>query len=98
MLKKINILLFIVAILLIVIPTFYEVKKEYNANLWLVTNKKVIEAANRCRNEDKCLESKVTITTLKENGYLDLVVNPITKEVINSESYVDLDSNTFVMV
>ena len=42
MLKKINILLFIVAILLIVIPTFYEVKKEYNANHRLVTNKKVI--------------------------------------------------------
>ena len=98
MLKIVNIILFIIAILLIVLPTFYVVKKEYNDNLWLVTNKKVIEAANRCRNEDKCLESKVTITTLKENGYLDLVVNPITKEVINPESYVDLDSNTFVMV
>ena len=75
-----------------------KVKKEYNDNLWLVTNKKVIEAANRCRNEDKCFDNKVTINTLKENGYLDLVVNPITKEVINPESYVDLDSNTFVIV
>lgn len=98
MLKIVNIILFIVAILLVVIPTFYVVKKEYNDNLWLVTNKKVIETANRCRNEDKCLDNKVTINILKENGYLDLVVNPITKEVLNPESYVDLDSNTFVIV
>ena len=98
MLKKINILLFIIAILLIVIPTFYEVKKEYNEKLWYVLDKKVLEAANKCRNENKCLEDKVLISTLIYNGYLTEVVNPITKEIISTNSYVDYNTNTFVIV
>ena len=76
---------------------FY-VKKEHNANLWKVVNKSVVEAADRCKNESGCKEDTVTVGYLIERGYLDTVVNPITKEIISNDSYVDYRSNEFIIV
>lgn len=89
-------------VLIIVIAfsaTFFKIKKEHDANLWKVLNKEVIESANRCKNEDHCLEDKATINHLINNQYLkDVVINPITKEILNDQSYVDFTKQEFVIL
>ena len=48
--KNINLILILIIISLVIFPTLFYVKKEHNANLWKVVNKRVVEAADRCKN------------------------------------------------
>lgn len=96
--KTISIILIVIIILLIIIPSCLYVKKNHNDSLWLVINKEVIEAANKCKNEDKCIDSTVTLKFLIDNNYIDKVFDPVTKEIINDSSYVDYQTNEFKIV
>ena len=96
--KTINILLIIIIILLIIIPTIWYVNKVHNDNLWLVIDKEVIEAADKCKNENVCNDSKVTLEFLVSKNYIAKLYDPITKEAINDASYVDYESNEFKVV
>ncbi len=96
--KNINLILILIIISLVIFPTLFYVKKEHNANLWKVVNKRVVEAADRFKNGSGCKENTVTVGYLIERGYLDTVVNPITKEIISNDSYVDYSSNEFIIV
>lgn len=96
--KTINIILITFIIILIIIPSIYYVKKSHNDELWLVVNKEVIEAANKCRNENVCNDNIVTLKFLIDNGYLDKEYDPITKEAISTSSYVDFNTNEFKIV
>ena len=98
MTKIINIILIIIAILLLIVPSAIYIKKTHNYNLRLVVEKEVIEAANKCKNQDICLEDKVSLKFLIDNNYLEKVYDPITKEIISYESYVDFNNNKFVIV
>ena len=66
--KTINILLIFIIFIIIVIPTIWYVNKVHNDDLWLVVNKEVIEAANKCKNENVCKENKVR-TCIKTSYY-----------------------------
>jgi len=77
---------------------YISIKEDREDKLWLVLNKKVIEKANLCSLEEKCTTDTVTIEYLIQEEYLISVVNPITKEVINPSSYVDLTKNEFIIV
>lgn len=96
--KNLNIILLTIVILLVIVPSFIKVKQEHNKKLWDVTNKEVIEAAQKCRNESGCLENKVTIDYLINKGYLNNVVNPLTKEIINKNSYYDYETKEFIII
>ena len=96
--KTINILLIFIIFIIIVIPTIWYVNKVHNDNLWLVVNKEVIEAADKCKNENVCNENKVTLAFLVSNNYIVKLYDPITKEAINDASYVDFDTNEFKIV
>ena len=96
--KTINILLIFIIFIIIVIPTIWYVNKVHNDDLWLVVNKEVIEAANKCKNENVCKENKVTLAFLVSNNYIAKLYDPITKEAINDASYVDFDTNEFKIV
>ena len=93
--KTINIILIIIIILLFIVPGIIYINNKHNQNLWLVVEKEVVEAANKCINEDKC-SNRVTLKFLIDNDYLDKVYNPITKEAINDLSYVE--NNKLVIV
>lgn len=96
--KTINIFLIIIIVLIIIIPTIWYVNKVHNDDLWLVVNKEVIEAANKCQNDNVCLDKTVTVKFLIDNSYLEKVYDPITKEAINEASYVDYNNNSFEIV
>lgn len=97
--NKITIYVTIIAILLIIsVPTIYKVVKTNHEKLYLVTEKLVIENAEKCIYEKKCNKNKVTLRDLYEKGYLkDEVIDPVSKTVYSKESYVLIkkDSSTF---
>lgn len=96
--KKINIILIVVIALLIIVPaTIYIVKSHYDS-MYLVINKKVIEQANNCYNDKKCENKKIELKELIDKGYIEKIYDPISKELINLNSYIDLDNNKFVII
>ena len=99
--KKINslniILLFIIILLIIVPATIYIIKSHYDS-MYLVINKKVVEQANNCFNDKKCENKKIELKELIDKGYIEKIYDPVSKELINLQSYVDLDSNEFKII
>lgn len=96
--KKISFLLIIIAVLLITSFTAYKVITRHNQNIMLVSEKRIVEAAKRCLNEDNCEGNKITLATLYTQKYLEQEINPLTKEIYNDNSYVLVDENKFIIV
>lgn len=88
-----------ITIFIIVIPilgvTLHGVYKNHQEKLMLVSNKRIIEAAQKCYLEQKCLDEKITLEKLYEEKYLEEESNPITKEIYNYSSYVQLNDSLF---
>lgn len=94
--NKVIVYLTIISILLIIsIPTVYNIIKKHNDRLIMVTEKRIEEAAKDCYLKDICNDNKITLKMLYDNGYLEKESNPITKEYYNEESYVLVKNNTY---
>ena len=78
--------------------SYEAIKSDRETKLWLVLNKKVVEKAHDCVLDNKCTNQTATLDYLIQNGYLNTVTNPVTKEVINTSSYVNLETNEFVIL
>ena len=96
--KKISISLIILAIALVACATAYRVVTNHNANLMKVTEKRIIEAAINCWRDDKCSGNVATLDTLYQNKYLEQEINPLTKEIYNTGSYVKKDGNDYEFI
>ena len=66
--------------------------------MYLVVEKKVIEAAKNCKANDDCPTTTITLDELINKGYIDKVYDPISKELINTKSYIDLNNDEFKVV
>lgn len=69
-------------------PTIYKVVKNHNNKLYTITEKRIIEAAKKCWNEDKCNEDTITLKTLYANKYLEKEADPVTKKYYSEESKI----------
>ena len=97
-LNKINVILIIVIILLFLVPALiYMINNHYNS-MHLVLEKKVVEAAQNCNIDNKCNSNIITVNELIAKGYLDKIYDPISKELINSNSYANITTNEFTVV
>lgn len=90
--NKIVIYITILAIVIIIgCPTLYKVIKENHRKLYVVTNKLVTEAAERCFYESNCENSTITLKELYEKKYLkEEIIDPVTKIVYNETSYIEI--------
>ena len=61
--------------------------------LYLVVEKEILEAVNKCRLEKKCQDETVTLQFLYDNYYLVEQSNPITKKKYDSNLSINLNSN-----
>ena len=95
--KTISLLFILVAFLIIIIPAFYTVRKKHNNDLYLVMRKEVIEAANKCKNDNICVDDSVTLAFLIEKKYISKIYDPISKEAIDETSYVDFNKMEFII-
>lgn len=91
--NKIVIYITIVAlIIMIACPTFYKVVKDNHEKLYVVTNKLIIEAAEKCYYEGNCENKKITLKELYEKKYLtEKVIDPVSKIVYEESSYVEIN-------
>lgn len=96
--SKLNITLIIIVFSLIIIPTIIYIINTHYDSMYLVIEKKVKESAQKCKIDEVCKENKITLKELIDNKYLDKIYDPKSKELINLESYVDLDTNEFKIV
>ena len=63
----------IIAIILIIgCPTIYKVVKNHKQKLNMITEKRIIEAAIKCWNEDKCAGDTITLKDLYDNKISDI--------------------------
>ena len=83
----------LITIFLIFVPSVYKTIKQHNDRLLAVTTKKIIETAKSCYYNESCIEEKITLNELYEKTELKELINPLTKKVYNSESYVDVKDN-----
>ncbi len=90
---KLSYLIYFIAgfsILLLVISA-YKVERYHEKKLYLVINNKIKEAAKECYLKSDC-EGKVILKDLYKKKYLDEIVDPVTKEVMDENTclnYID---------
>lgn len=83
----------LIIILLISIPSTIKTVKKHNDRLESVVEKKIIETAQNCYYNDSCVNETITLAELYEKMNLEEMTNPITKQIYNENSYVDVKDN-----
>lgn len=96
--RIVSVILILAMASLIGFKSYTAIKEERDNKLWLVLKKKVVEKAHDCYLDKKCTNKTVTIDYLIQNEYLTTIINPVTKEVISSTSYVNLENNKFIIL
>lgn len=84
-------IIFIVILLIITVVgifTVIKIQKNHDEKLLYATKSKVEYKAERCYLEGICKDT-ITLNVLYENGYLTEIINPVTKEVIDSNLKID---------
>lgn len=74
--------------IIVITATTLTLTKEHDNKLMYALNTKIEYAFKRCRLENRC-SNDITLNILYENEYLDTLVNPITKEVIDSSTKIN---------
>ena len=96
--KKIVLYTFFSIFLILGVYTTIKVAKKHNDNLYIVSEKRIIEAAQRCWNEKKCNDEKVLLKELYDLKYLEKEANPVTKEYYNDGSYVEKKEDKYEFI
>ncbi|MBO5475498.1 MAG: hypothetical protein J5982_03200 [Bacilli bacterium] len=73
---------------IVITRTTMEITEHHEEKLIYATNTKIQVKAKRCYLENKC-SGVVTLEHLYKNKYLDEIINPVTKEVVNKDSTVE---------
>ena len=96
--KRIIICLTLIALIFIIlIPTIYKLITDYHQDSYLVVEKKATEAAQKCWNDQVCLNESVTLKELYNNGYLETLVNPISKKIYDENSTIKKSNGKIVI-
>lgn len=72
--------------------TFIQAKKEHDELLIYALESKVEYKAKRCYLEKKC-KGIITLKDLYDKKYLEELINPVTKEVINSNTSISYNQD-----
>lgn len=82
--------------IIIITTTTIKINEHHEEKLLYAMESKIKVKAKRCYLENKCSDT-VTLEYLYNNNYLDEMVNPVTKEVINKNSTVEFIDNNIVI-
>lgn len=98
--KNYNIIIFTIVIMIVFLMagTVYKVEKEYQNRKVLVVEKRIIEAAINCINDDRCNTKEITLLSLIQKGYLKEEVNPITKMYYSNDSVVKKENGVYSFI
>lgn len=85
----------IISASLVIGVSYYKINKEKHDITYKVLNKKILESAEKCFNEDNC-EKSMTLGELINKGYLEALVDPDTKNYYSASSTIKLENDHFV--
>ena len=78
-------------VILVVIASIIKISDNHTEKLIYATHSKVEYYAKRCYLENKC-EGEITLKHLYDLGYLDVVVHPKTKEIIDENTKINYNN------
>ena len=78
----------IIIAIMIAIPTYFNVKKNHEDKLVLVTRMEITSAAKKCFLDSICTGNETTLKYLYEKNYLKKQVDPKTKEYIDENNKI----------
>lgn len=87
----------IISLSLVIGVSYYKINKEKHDIIYKVLNKKILDSAEKCFNEDNC-KSNMTLGELINKGYLESMVDPDTKEYYSTSSIIKLENDHFVFI
>ena len=91
--KNLNLILVIIILCFIIFPTIYKVYQTHHTNLYRVMDQKILEAAHLCYNKQDCINPIITLKDLYEQNYLNEIIDPVNKEVINSKTSININTD-----
>ena len=71
-------------IVILIVSGGIVVKNRHEQKLYVVVEKEILEAANRCKLDNVCDSDKVDLNYLYTKKYLDEQINPVTKKKYDS--------------
>ena len=89
--KTFNVILVITILLVLAIPSSYAVYTTHNNRLYEVLNNKIIEKAISCYNKKECITKIITLQELYDKGYLEEQIDPISKEILDPNTTIDIE-------
>lgn len=90
-----NLIIIISLIVIFFIIGSYNVYKEHINKLYLVLDNEIKEAGKKCYLEKQC-EGEITLDTLIQKGYIDVVVDPISKEEISKDKCLKYENDEII--
>lgn len=100
MVKISNFFIFISTIciltIIVITDTTIKINEHHEEKLIYAMESKIQVKAKRCYLENKC-NGVVTLDYLYKNNYLDEIVNPVTKEIINPNTTVEYKDNNIII-
>lgn len=91
--KKIIVVISLIVIFFII--GAYNVYKEHINKLYLVLDNEIKESGKKCYLEKQC-EGEITLDTLIQKGYIDVVVDPIGKEEISKDKCLKYENDEII--
>ena len=85
----------IISLFIIIGVSYYKINKEKHDITYKVLNKKILESAEKCFNDDNC-KSDMTLGELINKGYLESMVDPDTKEYYSASSTIKIENDHYV--
>ena len=93
--KNKNLIIIIFLIVIFFIIGAYNVYKEHINKLYLVVDNEIKDASKKCYLEKQC-EGEITLDVLIQKGYIDIVIDPITKEEISRDKCLKYENNEVI--
>lgn len=78
------------AVVILITVTTIKINNRHEEKLMYATKSKVEYYAKRCYLDKRC-ENEITLQMLYDNKYLTTIVNPVTKEVVPSDTTITYD-------
>ncbi len=88
-------LIIIITLIILFIIGSIKVYQNHVDKLYLVLDNEIKESAKKCFLDKNC-EGEITIGDLKNKGYIDVLVDPVTKEEVSKDKCLKYENNEVV--
>lgn len=85
-----------ILIVIIIVASIIKINNNYDEKLLYAMKTKVEYYAERCYLEKNC-SGEITLSTLYDRDYLEEIVNPVTKEIIDYNTVINYNNGVIII-